>query len=131
MIREAELMNAVKAYRDNLKLEAEIERISDQMEENDQLIIRHFFPYILSIYEKWHPKLEEKAICIDLEKQHCFEVTIKEINGDTLRARVGKQDIYYRLNLKPKLEEYEKTNFILPMWSYDEVKHLFNLRLIW
>ncbi len=40
------VMKAVKAYRDNLEREAELERINDQIEENAQLIIKHFFPYL-------------------------------------------------------------------------------------
>jgi len=128
---QEKLMNAVKAFRENVKLEAELDRINDEIEKNEQLIIKHFFPYLLSLYEKWEPFLEEKAMCIDLENQCCFEVTIKNINGDTLRTRVGEDDVYYRLNLKPRLEEYEKTLFIIPMWSYDEVKDLFDLRVIY
>jgi hypothetical protein len=46
MKTETELMKAVKAYRDNLELEAELERINDQIEENAQLVIKYFFPYL-------------------------------------------------------------------------------------
>jgi len=45
-------MKAVKAYRDNLELEAEIERINDQIEENAQLVIKHFFPYLFYLCTK-------------------------------------------------------------------------------
>jgi hypothetical protein len=163
---QQELMKAVKVFRENLKLdveidrindeiekneqqleaeivrikdeikkneqqlEAEIDRINDEIEKNEQLIIKHFFPFLLSVYKKWKPFLEEKAMCIDLEKQCCFEVTIKNINGDRLRTRVGDDDLYYTLNLKPRLEKYEKSLFIIPIKRYKKIKDLFELRVI-
>jgi len=90
---QQELMKAVKVFRENLKLDVEIDRINDEIEKNEQLIIKHFFPFLLSVYKKWKPFLEEKAMCIDLEKQCCFEVTIKNIEGDMLRTRVGDDDV--------------------------------------
>ncbi|OAD19470.1 hypothetical protein THIOM_004890 [Candidatus Thiomargarita nelsonii] len=129
MTTEPELMNAVKVYRDNLKLEAKIERINNKIEKNHQLIIKHFFPYLLSTYKKWRPKLKEKAMCIDLEDQHCFEVTIKNIDGYMVRAQQGQKSVYHNFTLNPILEEYEVANFIIPKWSYDEIKHLFRLTI--
>ncbi len=130
MTTETELMKAVKAYHDNLELEAELERINDQIEENDQLVIKHFFPYLLSVYKKWKPRLKENAMCLDLENQRCFEVTIKKIDGNSVRGQIREADAYYRFELNPSLEKYETANFIIPKWSYEEVKDLFQLRLI-
>jgi hypothetical protein len=130
MKNETKLMKAVKAYRDNLELEAELERINDQIEENAQLIIKHFFPYLLSVYKKWKPRLRENVVCLDLENQRCFEVTIKNIDGNSVRGQIREADAYYRFELNPSLEKYETANFIIPKWSYEEVKDLFQLRLI-
>ncbi len=129
MKNETKLMKAVKAYRDNLELEAELERINDQIEENAQLVIKHFFPYLLSVYKKWKPRLRENVVCLDLENQRCFEVTIKNIDGNSVRGQIREADAYYRFELNPSFEKYETANFIIPKWSYDEVKDLFNLSL--
>ena len=130
MTTKQDVMNAVKIYCDNLELETKIEHISNEIERNYDLIIKHFFPYLLSTYKKWHPKLKEKAIYIDLENKYCFEVTVTNINGYIIRVQQGKKSIYHNFSLNPSLEEYEVANFIIPKWSYDEIKPLFNLNLI-
>ncbi len=68
-------------------------------------------------------------VCLDLENQRCFEVTIKNIDGNSLRGEIREADAYYRFELNPSLEKYETANFIIPKWSYEEVKDLFNLSL--
>lgn len=130
MTTKQELMNAVKIYSDNLELETKIERLSDEIETNYELIIKHFFPYLLSTYKKWHPKLKEKAMYIDLENKYCFKVTVQNIDGDIVRVQQGKKSIYHNFSLNPSIEEYEVPNFIIPKWSYDKIKPLFNLSLI-
>ncbi len=114
MTTEPEMMNVVEVYRKNLKLEDKIERIFNKVEKNNQLIIKHFFPYLLSTYKKWRPKLKEKAMRIDFEGQHYFEVTIKNLDGYMVRTQSGQKNVDYNFSLNPILEEYEVANFIIP-----------------
>lgn len=124
---EQELKEVLKFYRKNIELEEKIESIEGEIKQNHRSIIKFFFPYLLSVYEKWRPRLEEKIIYISLEHNHCYELTVKSVDGHTVRTREGEKDVYHRFDLNPVLEEYEVANFIIPKRSYDEIKHLFQL----
>lgn len=131
MKTEKKLREVVTVYRANLKLEAKIKKIRHEIEQNHQLLIKHIFPYVLSTYGKWQPKRGEKAMFVDFESHFSFEVTIAEINGYRVRAQEGdNSSVYHRFKLNPVLEEYEKADFIIPKWSYDEIKDLFRLKCL-
>jgi len=128
---EQELQNVLKVHRENLELEAKIEELQGKIGRNHKLIIKHFFPYLLSIYEKWRPSLEEKIMAMDFESQCCFELTIKTIDGHMIRAQEGeKQNVYHRFELNPKLKEYVVPHFIIPKSSYNEIKKFFKFTLL-
>ncbi|MCK5523813.1 MAG: hypothetical protein KAI83_11840 [Thiomargarita sp.] len=63
MKTETELMKAVKAYRDHLELEAEIERINDQIEENAQLVIKLSISFIC--VQKMETQIKRKCGVIE------------------------------------------------------------------
>ena len=130
METKQELKDAIKAYSENIELKTKMDCIRNEMKQNYQLIIKHFFPYLLSTYEKWRPKLEEKAMSVDFESNFCFEVTIKNIDGYMVRAQEGQKSVYHRFYLNPVMEDYEVANFIIPKWSYDEIKDSFNLKYL-
>lgn len=128
---EQELANVIKLYRENLELEAKIENIQAKIEQNHKLIIKYFSPYLLSIYEKWRPRMGEKAMAIDFDAHICFEVIIDKIDGYRIRAREGeKSNVYHRFELNPALEEYEVPNFIIPKSCYDEIKDFFDFEYL-
>jgi len=130
MKTEQELENVIKVYRENIELEAKVKSIKNEIEQNHKLIIEYFFPYLLSVYEKWQPALEEKAMVIDFASYYCFEVTIKKINGYMVRAQEGQRDVYHRFELNPVLNEYEVPVFVIPKSSYDEIKDLFAFKYL-
>lgn len=128
---EQTLENVIKVDRENIELEAKIESLKDQIRQNHKRLIEDFFPYLLSVYEKWRPRLEEKAMAIYFGPHICFEVTIKEINGYMVRAQEGqKANVLHRFELNPVLDEYEVPCFILPKWSYDEIKDFFEFEFL-
>lgn len=127
---EQELEDVIRVYGTNIELEKKTESIRDEIKQNHKLIIKYFFPYLLSTLKKWQPQLEEKAMYINLEEHYCFEVTIKTIDGYIVRAQEGEKRVYHRFQLDPVLEECKVANFILPKWSYDEIKNLFHLDYI-
>ncbi len=127
---EQQLKEVIKIYRENLDLEAKIKDIEAQINQNNRLIIKHFFPYLLGIYEKWRPQINEKAMAIYFEADICFEVTIKNIDGYNIRAQEGKKDVYHRFELNPKLAEYEVASFIIPKHNYDEIKEFFKFTFL-
>ena len=61
------LKDVIKACNATIELETRMDSIRNEIEQNYQLIIKHFFPYLLSTYGKWRPKLEEKAMSINFE----------------------------------------------------------------
>ena len=130
MKTEQALQNVLKVYRENFDWEAKIEELQGKIERNHKLIIKYFFPYLLSIYEKWRPSLEEKVMAIDFESQCCFELTIKTIEGHMIRAQEGQKDFYHRFELNPKLKEYMVPHFIIPKSSYNEIKKFFKFTLL-
>ena len=131
MKTEPTLENVSKVDRENIELEAEIKRLEDKIKQNHKRLIEYFFPYLLSVYEKWRPRLEEKAMAIYFGPHICFEVTVKEIDGYVIRAQEGqKKNVVHRFELNPVLEEYEAPCFIIPQSSYEEIKEFFDLRLL-
>ena len=132
MQTEQELKNVIQVYRENLELETKMEELRKQIEHNHRRLVEHFFPYLLSIYAKWRPRIGEKAMHIDLAAHYCFEVTIKTIDGYVVRAQEGeKTNVHHRFELNPVLdEEFRFPCFILPQSSYDEIKDFFDLTLL-
>ena len=128
MKTKQELKNVIEVYHENIELEEKIDGIKNKIEQNHKLIIKYFFPYLLSVYENWRPALEEKAMVMDFESNYCFEVTIKKINGYMVRAQEEQRDVFHRFELNPKLDEYEVPHFIIPKSSFKEIKKLFGFK---
>jgi len=124
---EPQLADAIRVYRDNLAMEAQIEAFKTRIEENNELFIKYFFSYLLAIYEKWRPQIDEKAMAIYFDDNICFEVTIKTIDGYQVRAQEGRKEKYHNFELNPQLAEYEVPCFIIPKQNYDEIKGFFKL----
>ncbi len=131
MIMRPELQNVMNTHRKNAELELVIARIEEELEQNYKLIIRDFFPYLLSLYEGWRPRLGEIAMVINLERNYCFEVIIRGVDGYNVRAQEGEKAVYHNFDLNPKLEEYEVASFVIPKQSYDDdIKEHFELRFL-
>jgi len=139
---EPQLADAIQVYRDNLamaaqikelkvqmkaQMKAQIEDIKARIEQNNELFIKHFFSYMLTIYDKWQPQIGEKAMAIYFDHKICFEVTIKTIDGYQVRAQEGRKEKYHDFELNPQLAEYEVPCFIIPKQSYDEIKGFFKI----
>lgn len=128
---QPELQTVLNTHYKNIELESTIARIKEQLQQNYQLIIRDFFPYLLSLYESWHPRLGEIAMVINLERDYCFEVIIRSVDGYRVRAQEGKKDAYHIFDLNPRVEEYEAASFVIPKQNYeDDIKKLFELRFL-
>ena len=127
-----ELKRVVEIRRKNIELEAAIAEIKKQLEQNCTLMIKDFFPYLLSLYESWHPRLGEIALAINLEGGHCFEVIVKSVDGYRVRTQEGDKAVYHTFDLNPKVEEYEVASFIIPKQAYAEhhIKKLFALQFL-
>lgn len=121
-----ELKETVELYQKNSALEREIEEIKAEIEQNQQGITRAFFPYLLSIYEKWRPKLGEKAVFIGFDGNMCFDVTIRTVDGYRVRAQEGEKSVFHNFELNPTLEEYQTANFIIPKQEFEKIQDLFN-----
>lgn len=131
MIMRPGLENVVNTHRKNAELELAIARIEEELEQNYKLIIRDFFPYLLSVREGWRPRLGEIAMVINLERNYCFEVIIKSVDGYSVRAQKGEKEVYYNFEINPRLEEYEVASFIIPKQNYDDdIKEHFELRFL-
>ena len=124
-----ELKNVIEADRENIDMEADVKRLEKKIRNNHKLIIKHFFPYLLSAYKNWRPRLEEKAMAMDFESRECFEVTIKKIDGYMVRAQGKQDDVYYRFELNPTLEDRVHPDFIIPKSSYDEINDFFAFKV--
>lgn len=126
-----ELEEVVNIQRENMELMAEIAQIEKRLQANYQRMIRGFFPYLLSIYAGWRPRIGETAIAIDLEHSYCFEVFIRSVDGFRVRAQEGKKAVYHVFDLNPCLEEYEVASFIVPEQNYmDDIKQYFGLQFL-
>jgi hypothetical protein len=126
-----ELERVADIQRENAKLESEIAQIEKQLQKNYRRMIRGFFPYLLSVYAGWRPQLGETAISINLEQGHCFEVTIRSVDGYRVRAQEGKKAVYHVFDLNPRVEEYEVASFVIPKQDYmNDVKGLFGLQFL-
>lgn len=121
-----ELTETVALYQKNSALETKIEEIKAEIEQNQQEIIRAFFPYLLSIYDKWRPKLGEEAVFIGFEGNMCFDVTIRTVDGYRVRAQEGEKRVFHNFELNPTLKEYQTANFIIPKQEFEKIKELFN-----
>lgn len=127
-----DLEKIVEIRRKNVELESDIAKIKDQLEQNCQRMIKAFFPYLLSLYENWRPRLGEIAMFINLEMGHCFEVTVKSVDGYRVRAQEGSKSVYHTFELNPRVEEYEVATFIIPKQAYEDnhIDQLFALRFL-
>lgn len=68
---------------------------------------------------------------VDFERSHCFEVTIRSVDGYRLRAQEGDKFVFHRFDLNPSLEEYEVAVFAIPEQSYrDDIKPNFDLQFL-
>ena len=88
MNTEQALRQVIDVDRANIELETKIEGLKDKIERNHKRIVEYFFPFLLSAYEKWRPRIDEKAMFIDFVSHICFEVTVKHIDGNSLNDRV-------------------------------------------
>ena len=128
---QPELQAALNTHCKNIELESTIARIEEQLRQNYQLIIRDFFPYLLSLYKSWRPRLGEIAMVINLERDYCFEVIIRSVDGYRVRAQEGKKDVYHIFDLNPRVEEYEVASFVIPKQNYeDDIKNMFELNFL-
>ncbi len=125
MKTEKDFEGVLNGYRKNLELEEQIEAIKEEIKQNHRSIIEAFFPYLLRVYEKWRPSIGEKAVHIDFERNYYFEVTVRGVDGYRVRTQERDINSYISFELNPGKDNYEVPNFIIPMWSYDEIKHLF------
>ncbi|MCP4157606.1 MAG: hypothetical protein GY757_58385 [bacterium] len=125
MKNEKDFEGILHCYRENLELEEQIETIKEKIEQNHRSLIEAFFPYLLTVYEKWRPSLGEKAVHIDFERNYHFEVTVRKVDGYHVRTQEGDSNCYISFELNPDKDIYEVPGFIIPMWSFDEIKHLF------
>lgn len=129
MLIRPELEEAANIQRENAELLAEIAQIEERLQENRRRMIKAFFPYLLSIYEGWRPRLGEAAIAINFEYRNCFEVFIRNVDGYEVRAQEGKKNAYHIFDLNPRLEEYEAASFVIPKQNYvDDIKGYFDLQ---
>ena len=129
MLIRPELEEAANIQRENAELLAEIAQIEERLQQNHRRMIKAFFPYLLSIYEGWRPRLGEAAIVINFEYGNCFEVFIRNVDGYDVRAQEGKKNSYHIFDLNPRLEEYEVASFIIPKQNYvDDIKGYFELQ---
>ena len=126
------LEQVVEIRRQNMELEANIAKIEEQIQQNYQGMIKDFFPYLLSLYENWHPRLGEIAISINLEMGHCYEVTVRSVDGYRVRAQEGSKPVYHTFELNPRAEEYEVAIFIIPKQAYEDnhINKLFALQFL-
>jgi len=125
MKTEKDFEGVINCYRKNLELEEEIVAIKEKIKQNHRSIIEAFFPYLLTVYGKWRPSIGEKAVHIDFERNYYFEVTVRRVDGYRVRTQEGDINSYISFELNPDKDNYEVANFIIPMWSYEELKHLF------
>jgi hypothetical protein len=116
----SEIANVLNIYHKNAELTSAITRINEEIEDNYQLIIHNFFPYLLDTYKDWRPHLGEVAMVINLESNTCFEVIIRRVDGYNVKAQAGETSSYYNFELNPKLEEYEMAIFVIPKQNYDD-----------
>lgn len=77
MNTEQKLSKVIDIDRHNIELETKIENIRDEIEQNHKRIVEYFFPFLLSAYDKWRPRIGEKAMAINFVSHICFEVIIK------------------------------------------------------
>lgn len=117
-----------QSYNRNRALETEIERLNEQIKQNNKQLIQDFFPYLLAIYATWRPRLGEIAMLIDWEYCFCFEVIIRTVDGHFVRAQEGEKRVFHRFELDPKLEEYVQPSFIIPKANFEaDIKDYFEL----
>jgi hypothetical protein len=131
MPTRSELDQVVDIQRENLELKAEIAQIEGRLQVNYQRMIRGFFPYLLSIYAGWRPRIGETAVAINLEHGNSFEVFIRSVDGFRVRAQEGQKAAYHVFDLNPCLEEYEVAAFIVPEQNYvDDIERTFGLQFL-
>ncbi len=123
-----DIKEVLNFYNRNLELEEQIESIQKEIKQNHRSIIETFFPYLLTVYEKWRPSLGEKAVNIDFERNYHFEVTVRAVDGYHVRTQEGDLSSYISFELNPDKDNYEVPHFIIPKWSFDEIKHLFKFK---
>ncbi|MEM7537201.1 MAG: hypothetical protein AAF639_33820 [Chloroflexota bacterium] len=119
-----------RLYHKTAELESEIKAIQDKIKETHLEIVHAFYPYLMSIYEKWRPRLGEVAILINFDGNYCHEITIREVNGYWIRAQRGNASVYHNIELNVALEEYLVPTFIIPKQNFEEIKSFFNLTFI-
>ncbi len=127
MKSEKDFTEVLKFYRKNLELEKQIKTIEEEIKQNHRAIINAFIPYLLTVYKKWRPTIGEKAVHIDFERYFYFEVTVRTVDGYHVRTQERDINSYISFELNPDKENYEIARFIIPTWSFDEIKNLFQL----
>lgn len=122
------MKEVIEFHREVLRLEAIISDSREKLLSMEQDFPKLFIPYLLNVYETWRPELDEKVMLVDFYQSCCYEYTVRSINGFSVRAQQGEKRVFVNFVLNPDVDDYETATFVLPMWSYNEIKDNFDLQ---
>lgn len=87
------------------------------------------FKEIQPVYERWRPRINERAFFVDFEAQIFFQVKVVSIDGYYVRTQPISPDntAYYGVELNTLLEDIVNPTFIIPELLFKNM--YFNLKL--